>query len=39
MQRIQTDFLLLYPLLSVKICLIRDQFVSGELLQKKYNRS
>ena len=32
MQRIQTDFLLLYPLIPVHICLIRDVFVSGELL-------
>ena len=33
MQRIQTDFLLLYPLIPVKICLIRDVFVSGTLLR------
>ena len=32
MQRIQTDFLFLYPLIPVKICLIRDVFVPGELL-------
>ena len=32
MQQIQTDFLLLYPLIPVNICLIRDVFVSGELL-------
>ena len=35
MQRIQTDLLLLYPLIPVKICLIRDVFGSGELLPKK----
>ena len=33
MQRIYTDFLLLYPLIPVKISLIRDVFVSGELLR------